>query len=69
MVTGTAPEPAQILPIQVYSLADVRALLGVGRDGLRTARRKGLQVRRMGRKSFVIGADLVAYLQSCPVVA
>lgn len=45
-----------------YSLEQVRDRLGLGTAALRTARRKGLIVRRIGRRSFVMGRDLLQYL-------
>ena len=67
-----ASQPAQ-LPNSVgvisanaaYSLDQVKARLGLGTAALRTARRKGLIVRRVGRKSFVLGKDLLNYLEEC----
>jgi len=48
-----------------YSLDQVKARLGLGTAAIRTARRKGLTVRRVGRKSFVLGKDLLSYLEEC----
>ena len=36
---------------------------GIGTQALRTARRGGLPVRRLGRRSYVLGEDLIAYLK------
>jgi len=47
---------------QAYSLSQVKARIGLGTAALRTARRKGLIVRRIGRRSFVMGRDLLQYL-------
>lgn len=46
-----------------YDLAEVRRRLGLGPAALRSARRRGLAVRRIGRKSFVLGSDLLDYLR------
>jgi hypothetical protein len=46
-----------------YSLDQVRQRLGLGTAALRTARRKGLTVRRVGRRSFVLGKDLLDFLE------
>ena len=48
-----------------YSLDQVKQRLGLGTAAIRTARRRGLVVRRVGRKSFVLGKDLLAYLEEC----
>jgi len=50
-------------PDCIYTLEDVRAILGLGAAALRSARRKGLIVRRVGRRSFVLGRDLLAYVE------
>lgn len=46
-----------------YSLAQVKSRFGLGTAALRTARRRGLLVRRVGRRSFVLGRDLITYLE------
>lgn len=46
-----------------YSLEQVRQRLGLGTAALRTARRRGLTVRRVGRRSFILGKDLLQYLE------
>lgn len=48
---------------QAYSLEQVRQRLGLGTAALRTARRKGLIVRRVGRRSFIMGRDLLIFLE------
>jgi hypothetical protein len=49
---------ADIIPLPVLA-----ASLGLGPAALRTARRQGLKVRKIGRKKFVLGRDLVAFLE------
>lgn len=61
-------EPGVIRADAAYSLEQVKARLGLGTAALRTARRKGLAVRRIGRKSFVLGRDLLQYLDEHAVV-
>jgi len=51
-----------------YSLEQVRDRLGLGTAALRTARRKGLIVRRIGRRSFVLGRDLLDFLNNHAVI-
>lgn len=46
-----------------YSIKEAQALLSLGPAALRMARRNGLVVRRFGRKSFILGDDLLAYLR------
>lgn len=48
----------------IIPLPMLATCLGLGPSALRTARRQGLKVRKIGRKKFVLGRDLVAFLQS-----
>ena len=56
-------EPGIIIADAAYSLDQVKSRLGLGTAAIRTARRNGLTVRRVGRKSFILGADLLAYIR------
>jgi hypothetical protein len=47
----------------IYTLAAVADRLGVGEAWLRTARGKGLPVRRIGRRAFVLGSELHEFLK------
>jgi hypothetical protein len=49
---------------QVLTLDAVRTELGLGIAAMREARRKGLKVRRIGRRKFVFGADLIDFLRA-----
>ncbi len=51
----------------IYDLPALKRL-GWGTAALRTARRNGLLVRRSGRKSWVFGRDLLAYLEKTATV-
>lgn len=58
-------------PIRVdhaYSLEDFMRRTGLGRNGLRTAKRKGLSIRQCGRNRYVLGADWHEFLRQHPVV-
>lgn len=60
-----APAPGGVISANAaYSLDQVKARLGLGTAAMRTARRKGLIVRRVGRRSFVLGRDLLDYLEN-----
>ncbi len=48
---------------EVYTLADFQRRTGLGRNGMRTARKRGLPVRQCGRKKYVVGAEWVSFLQ------
>ncbi|MCE5268287.1 MAG: helix-turn-helix domain-containing protein [Planctomycetaceae bacterium] len=45
----------------MYTLAEIRARLGLGTYALREARRHGLPVRKIGRRSYVLGKDILAF--------
>lgn len=63
MVTTRVDRSQEFRPDSIYSLADVRRILDLGPAALRSARRRGLIVRRIGRKSFVLGCDLLSYVE------
>ena len=46
-----------------YTLEAIRKELGLGQAAMRSARRNGLKVRRLGRRAFVLGADMISYLE------
>ena len=43
---------------EVLTLEAIREQLGLGQAAMREARKKGLIVRRIGRRGYVLGADL-----------
>ncbi len=47
---------------EVYSLSEVKKRLGLGTHALRMARIKGLEMRKVGRRKFILGADLIAFI-------
>lgn len=59
---STDSQGVEIRADVAYDLAQVKKF-GLGTAALRTARRRGLVVRRIGRRSFVLGRDLLAYLE------
>jgi hypothetical protein len=55
------------LPIrldEVYTLAEFQRRTGLGRNGIRAARKRGLPVRQCGRNKYVAGADWAGFLQA-----
>ncbi len=48
---------------QLYALEEIRARLGLGVAALRTARRQGLKVRRIGRRGYLLGRDVMEYVE------
>jgi len=62
-------EPAgEVRADGIYTLVEIEKRLGLGRAALRTARRRGLKVRRAGRRDLILGRDLLNYLGAAPVV-
>jgi hypothetical protein len=62
---ATPPAPGGVISANAaYSLDQVKQRLGLGTAALRTARRKGLLVRRVGSRSFILGRDLLDYLEN-----
>ncbi len=47
----------------IYTLEEIQARLGLGLAALRTARRHGLKVRRIGRRGYVLGRDVMDYVE------
>jgi hypothetical protein len=64
--TQNAPaiSPAGIEACGVYTLRDFMGRLKLGRHWMRSAKAAGLRVRSYGNRSFVAGADFVAFLES-----
>lgn len=55
------------LPIrvdEVYTLTDFKKRTGLGKAGVRAARRRGLPVHQCGRNRYVSGADWVEFLRA-----
>lgn len=50
-----------------YDLDALKAK-GLGTAAIRTARYRGLKVRRFGRRSFVLGSDILKFIQDIPPV-
>jgi hypothetical protein len=46
----------------LYTLAEVQERLKLGQAAMRQARRAGLRVRKIGRRRYVLGRDLLAYV-------
>ena len=46
----------------LYTLAEVQERLRLGQAAMRQARRAGLRVRKIGRRRYVLGRDLMTYV-------
>ena len=49
---------------QMYTLDEIKRRLGLGVAAMRQARRNGLAVRYIGRRGYVLGKDILAYVES-----
>lgn len=49
---------------EVYSLSEVKKRLGLGTHALRMARMKGLEMRKVGRRKFVLGKHLIEFISN-----
>ncbi len=53
----------EIQPEVMYPLSDFQERSGLGKAAMREARQKGLKVRRVGRRHYVLGKDFIAYVE------
>lgn len=59
-----APTLAEIRADAAYALSDFQRITGLGAKAIRKAKREGLQVHRVGRRSYVRGQSWLDYLAS-----
>lgn len=52
-----------INPTELLTLDELRDRFGLGTAAMRTARRQGLKVRQVGRRRFVLGKDLLDFVE------
>ncbi len=62
MVRKTTEVPGVIVESAIYTLAEVESRLRLGKWAMRAARRKGLRTVKIGRRQYVRGVDLVAFV-------
>ena len=58
--------PGYISAGELYTLPELEARLQVGEWALRKARNAGLVMHKMGKRKFVLGADVIRFLQDKP---
>jgi hypothetical protein len=63
VMTAAALNVGEIRADAIYTLSALDQQLGLGKAALRKARREGLTVRRIGRKSYVIGSELIEWVK------
>ena len=54
--------PGAIVSDALYRLDEAAARLGWGGHALRAARRRGLRIHRCGKRGYVAGRDLLAFI-------
>jgi len=54
--------PGAILHDALYTIQEAAARLGWGGHAFRAARKNGLKVHRCGKRGYVTGADLMAFI-------
>ena len=59
---GISRAPSTVSVHEVYALDEFKRRTGLDKAAIRQARRKGLKVVKVGRRSFVIGQDFATYL-------
>ena len=60
------PVPGAVRPGELYRADEAASRVGWRPAGFRAAQRNGLKVFRRGRRVYVRGVDLIAYLTSQP---
>ena len=53
----------EIRPDCLYPLPEFKRRTGLGTHAMRTARRNGLLVRRVGGRAFILGKDFIEHLE------
>jgi hypothetical protein len=67
MATCATPRPESpglVSADSLYTLAEIQERLKLGQHAMRQARRAGLRVRRIGRRAFVLGRDVMAFIDA-----
>jgi len=67
MATRATPQPdtpGLIAADCLYTLSEIQERLKLGQHAMRQARRAGLRVRRIGRRAYVLGRDVIHFVES-----
>lgn len=57
-------KPGEINAESLYTLDEIHDRLGLGKAALRTARRDGLVVKRIGRRGYVSGRSVLDWFEN-----
>ena len=55
--------PGEVHPEVLYRADELKGRMGWSDSALRAARRRGLIVRREGKRAYILGEDVIAYLK------
>jgi hypothetical protein len=57
-------QPGLVTSDCLYTLDEIQERLKLGQHAMRQARRAGLRVRRIGRRGYVLGRDVLQFVES-----
>lgn len=55
--------PGEVHPEVLYRVDELKGRMGWSDSALRAARRRGLVVRREGKRAYILGEDVIAYIK------
>ncbi len=55
--------PGEVHPEVLYRADELKGRMGWSDSALRAARRRGLVVRREGKRAYVLGEDVIDYIK------
>jgi hypothetical protein len=58
--------PGEICSGVLYRADELKGRMGWSDSAFRSARRRGLKVRRDGKRAYILGEDVIAYLKNKP---
>jgi len=62
--TNRSGVPGHVTADALYTLDEIQERLKLGQHALRQARRAGLKVRRIGRRAYVQGRDIISFIEN-----
>lgn len=60
--SGDTYDKGVIIPERLYTFQAFEKLTGIGRAGLREARKQGLEVKYFGRQGYVLGKTIIDFI-------
>ena len=62
MSQGVKNRPGSVVAEAIYTLPEIKARLDWSDSALREARRNGLPIHRVGKRGFISGSELIAFV-------